>query len=38
MNLEKNKQIKFNINIKLNRYLKNFKKLMNNLKIIKEQI
>lgn len=34
MNLEKNKQIKFNINIKLDRYLK----LMNNLKIIKEQI
>lgn len=38
MNLEKNKQIKFNINIKLNRYLNFFKKLMNNLKIIKEQI
>lgn len=38
MDLEKNKQIKFNINIKLNRYLKFFKKLMNNLKIIKEQI
>lgn len=26
MNLEKNKQIKFNINIKLDRYLKNFLK------------
>lgn len=34
----KKNKIKFNINIKLNRYLKFFKKLMNNLKIIKEQI